>query len=242
MNSKLLKVENLSFSYGQNPILTDVSLELDEGEIAALVGISGSGKSTLFNLIAGIMEPNIGAIYVDDFLRKSEHISYMMQEDLLLPWRSILGNLTLLSELGKNLSSKRELEQEALALLKEVGLGGKEYLYPDHLSGGMRQRVSLARALLQKRPLLLLDEPFGPLDINLRDRMYCLLRKIHSTNNTTILLVTHDFHDALSLADSIYHLSEGHICNKWKVTPEIRNDLYALASLQENMKSALIQC
>lgn len=237
--TKLLKIENLSFSYTKNPILEDINLELDKGEIAALIGTSGSGKSTLFKLIVGILEPHFGTIYVSDLPRTSHHVAYMMQEDLLLPWRTILSNLTLVGELGKTLPPKPQIEQEALALLNDVGLAGKESLYPDLLSGGMRQRVSLARALLQKRPLLLLDEPFGSLDIHLRDQMYSLLRKIHSTNTTTTLLVTHDFRDALSLADTIYHLSNGRILNKWKVTAEMRQDIYAFANLQNIMKNAL---
>lgn len=239
MNPKLLKVENLSFFYNESPILQRVNLKLEKGEIAALIGSSGAGKSTLFKLIVGILEPTQGSIYVQGAPRRSEHVAYMMQEDLLLPWRSVLGNLTLLSELGNSPLPKNQIEQEALLLLKEVGLEGKASSCPEHLSGGMRQRVSLARALMQKRPLLLLDEPFGSLDVNLRCQMYALLRKIHAKNETTMLLVTHDFHDALSLADNIYHLSNGQINNSWKVTSKIRNDLYALTALQEKMKQDL---
>jgi len=238
-DSKLLKVEKVSFSFGEIPILHEIDLELETGEIAALIGTSGSGKSTLFKLITGILEPSIGSIYINDSLRKSEHVSYMMQEDLLLPWRSVLGNLTLLAELGKTSLNIPEIEREAMEILKEVGLAEKEFLFPDQLSGGMRQRVSLARALLQKRPLLLLDEPFGSLDIHLRDQMYALLKKIHLKHKTTILLVTHDFRDALSLADSVYHLAEGQISNKWNIDPEIRGSPHVLAQLQDRMKDSL---
>jgi NitT/TauT family transport system ATP-binding protein len=235
------KIENLSFAYDTKTILQCVELEMEKGEIAALIGVSGSGKSTLFKLIVGILEPFTGSIKIENLPRQCSHISYMMQEDLLLPWRTIIGNLTLPAELGISSPSKKELQREARILLEEMGLLQTENLYPSQLSGGMRQRISLARALLQKRPLLLLDEPFGSLDFQLRDQMYVLLRKIHAQNQTTMLLVTHDFRDALCLADSIYHLSNGQLCKKWRISPSLRKDPDGLATLQKTIKADLVE-
>lgn len=239
---KILQINHLSFSFNKTSVLKNLSLELNRGEITALIGVSGAGKSTLFKLITGILDPVEGSIFINGHPRQPKQVSYLTQENLLLPWRTVLGNLTLLGELGKQEYNRDQLRRNALEILDAVGLAGKESLFPDQLSGGMRQRVSLARALLQKSPLLLLDEPFGSLDICLRDQMYTLLRKIQSEYKTTMLLITHDFRDALVLADSIHHLADGYICHRWEINHEIRQDGTSLLKLQQEMKDALFVC
>ncbi len=192
-----LILENIAFAYGSEPLLEDVSLQLQPGEIVALLGASGSGKSTLFKLITGLLRPQAGRI------KCSVPLSYMMQENLLLPWRTTLGNVLLSAELSNSPTT------EALALLDQLQLSSAAHQFPHELSGGMRVRVALARALLPKRPLLLLDEPFGSLDVLLREQLYDLLSQIRAAQKTSIVLITHDFHDALHLADRILVLANG---------------------------------
>ena len=163
----MLSLEDVHFAY-ESPILKGVSFTLEEGEIAALIGTSGSGKTTLFRLITRLLKPSRGIIGC------SVEATYMQQEDLLLPWRTVMQNILLPFELGVNEGAPIA---EARRLLNLVGLEGCADAYPKELSGGMRQRVSLARALLQDRPLMLLDEPFGSLDVLIREQLYLLLKQ-----------------------------------------------------------------
>lgn len=238
-----LLIENLSFSYLNRSILKRVSLQLKKGEIGTLIGSSGSGKSTLFKILTGLLPIQSGKILINGIEEFNRHqsIAYMMQQDLLLPWRNVLANLLLSAELGPSTSSNRYSQEEALILLREVGLDQCENMYPEELSGGMRQRVSLARALLQKRPILLLDEPFGALDVGLREHIYQLLRRLIAKHQTTLLMVTHDFRDALSLSDRLFLLMEGSIYKEWKIQADLRNDLTQMGLLQQELQSLLMQ-
>lgn len=231
----MLSVQNVSFSYEKRSILKDLSLFLEAGQIGTLIGSSGSGKSTLFKLLTGLCQPHGGVISINGDLKPQQNVAYMTQEDLLLPWRNVLSNVTLCMELGKAAKDPSTLREEALTLLSELGLADYAHHFPDQLSGGMRQRVSLARALVQKRPLLLLDEPFAALDVILREHMYEILRGIRQKYGTTILMVTHDFRDALSLSDKIYLLSNGKISHEW--TTSDSRDL--TAELSNCMKSSV---
>ncbi|MEM1283055.1 MAG: ATP-binding cassette domain-containing protein, partial [Chlamydiota bacterium] len=167
--------------------------------------------------------------------------SYMTQKDLLLPWRTVLENITLTYELGKNKVCQKKILEEARQLIEEVELSGCEEKFPHELSGGMRQRVSLARALLQKKPLLLLDEPFASLDVQLREQMYVLLNKIHKNHNTTILLITHDFRDALSLSDHIFLLANGSITKQWRVEESHRTNPTTMGTLHEELRQSILE-
>lgn len=240
----MLKVRRLAFSYGSHQILHSVSFDLQKGSIGCLIGASGSGKTTIFKLLTGLIEPQKGTLSIDGEFIPQGHgkVAYMMQDDLLLSWRTVSQNMTLVGELGKRLQPLENLRAEARRLLKEMGLEGWEDRYPESLSGGMRQRVSLARALLLKRPLLLLDEPFGSLDVSLREQMYALLRQVQSRLGTTMLMVTHDFRDALTLADEIFLLDQGCIRQKWQITPEIRQQPQKLGCIAEEMKKSIINC
>jgi NitT/TauT family transport system ATP-binding protein len=220
----MIHVKEIHFAYGEKKILEGVSFSAAEGEIVALIGISGSGKTTLFRLITGLIPPAQGSILIggEQLPRGALLTTYMRQDDLLLPWRTVMGNLLLLSELGKKRRSK-DTQEEAALLLKKVGLEGCEDLFPRQLSGGMRQRVALARALLQNRPLMLLDEPFASLDVILREQLYQLLREIRDHYKKTIVMVTHDFRDAMALADRILVLANGQITGNYQLAPTMQD-------------------
>lgn len=235
----MIKVENLTFFYSKLKILDDLNFTIERSEIVALIGVSGSGKTTLFRLMTGIIQPQEGSIFIQNLPlpEGNRWISYMSQEDLLLPWRTVLANVLLVGELGS--SCKNDLEQRALELLETVGLAGCEKLMPHELSGGMKQRVSLVRALLQDRPLLLLDEPFGPLDVILREELYTLLRRVRNQYGKTILLVTHDFRDAWALADRILILANHHITHDIQITE--RENPIKKEALMTDIRFALSQ-
>lgn len=240
----MLEIETLHFAYGEKPILNGVSFSVSDGEIIALIGVSGSGKTTLFRLITGLMEPTHGRILIAGSPARQEGrrlTTYMRQEDLLLPWRTVIGNLLLFTELGKKKDQPKEsLVEEAHTLLKRVGLEGCAETYPVALSGGMRQRVSLARALLQNRPLMLLDEPFASLDVIIREQLYRLMREIRDQYKKTIVMVTHDFRDAMALADRILVLSEGIIAANCEVTPEMKGNPQIADRLIQHIRGLLL--
>lgn len=220
----MLNIKNLSFFYDSRKIFENLSLHVKEGQIVTILGPSGSGKTTLFRLISGLEKPYKGTIDIaqQKHPQARDFLSYMMQEDLLLPWRSALDNLLLLKELGliEKMDSK-EYKNTAIKWLKELHLEDAKNLYPCELSGGMRQRLALARSLLLNRPLLLLDEPFGSLDFTTRGNLYKLLLEIQKKHHKTILLITHDFNDAQALSDHVYILSpDGHLN---RVSPHSQN-------------------
>lgn len=238
----MIDVSNLSFSYRGRSVLQNLTFSVSAGEIVAIIGMSGSGKTTLLKVLAGLLDPSEGELQIADqpAVQRIQYVSYMMQEDLLLPWRTVIDNVTLAAELGLKGLSKAQLHDEAQQLLREVGLEGWEKMLPDQLSGGMRQRVALARALLQNRPLLFLDEPFGSLDVSLREQLYGLLRDVQKRHSLTLMLVTHDFRDAVSLADRILLLSQGCFIQEWRVTPSLRNDPVASATLLAQLRTGIL--
>lgn len=228
--SHFLHCESLSFAYGPHQVLKELTFSLPQNKLTALIGRSGSGKTTLFRLLAGLEKPQQGSILHTE---SDSRVAYMMQDELLLPWRTILQNILLSNELGeKNTQTSSE---EVQALLHEMGIGSTTHLKPAQLSKGMRQRVALARAFLQKRPLLLLDEPFTALDLFTRQKMYALLMESLARTPRTTMLITHDFRDALTLADQILLLADGQILKTWQLTPATRNDPHARLELEEEI-------
>lgn len=218
----MLQIERLTFGYLKKSLLKDVNLSIKRGDTVSIVGPSGSGKTTFFRLISGLAIPKSGLISLSDKIevkQRSPLISYMMQEDLLLPWKTLIDNLMVVFDLEnsfwcsrflKSYKSRKEIfRKKALQIIEDVGLSGFENYYPMELSGGMRQRASLARSLLFKRPLLLLDEPFGAIDVFKRKDLYSLLNKIKEKYQLTILFITHDLNDAFYLSNHIYLLDDG---------------------------------
>jgi NitT/TauT family transport system ATP-binding protein len=193
-----VRLGGVARSFGALEALAGVDLTVGAGEIVAIVGPSGCGKSTLLELVAGLQEPDAGAI-------EAPAAAYMPQKDLLLPWRDALGNAALALEAGG--VRRGDARRRAAPLFERFGLGGFERTPPYELSGGMRQRVAFLRTLLPGRPLLLLDEPFASLDSLTRAEMQSWLAEALEAEPRTTLLVTHDVEEALYLGDRVAVMS-----------------------------------
>jgi ABC-type nitrate/sulfonate/bicarbonate transport system ATPase subunit len=203
-----LEIEDLSMRFdtpsGTFHALDHVSLAVRQGAFISLVGPSGCGKSTIFNIVAGLQEPSAGRVLIDgiDATGTIGRVGYMLQKDLLLPWRTLTDNIILGMEIqGVPLRQARE---RALPLLRRYGLGGFEHAYPRALSGGMRQRAALLRTLLFDADVILLDEPFGALDAQTKLRMQEWLLALWSDFGKTVVFVTHDVEEAIFLSDQVY--------------------------------------
>ncbi|GAB3092063.1 ABC transporter ATP-binding protein [Isoptericola nanjingensis] len=196
-------VRGLVRAYGEERVLDDLDLELAPGEFVAILGRSGSGKSTLLRALAGLDHgvAGVGEVRVPD------QVSVVFQDSRLLPWARVLDNVVL----GLDGVGRRDARDAGRAALAEVGLAGRERAWPNELSGGEQQRVSLARSLVRSPQLLLADEPFGALDALTRIRMHELLRDLYDRHRPAVLLVTHDVDEAIVLADRVVVLDRGRI-------------------------------
>jgi NitT/TauT family transport system ATP-binding protein len=186
---------------GEVQAVRDVDLVVRRGEFVTLVGPSGCGKSTLLNAAAGLFAPSHGEVrYRGKGVAGYNHaVGYMTQSDHLLPWRDVVGNIAVPLEIKG--VGRREMAQRIQELVAQVGLEGFEKSYPTQLSGGMRKRTALARLLAYDPETLLMDEPFGALDAQLRLGMQIQLRKLCQRLGKTVLFVTHDLDEAVALAD-----------------------------------------
>ncbi len=210
-DQNLIKIDNVSKTYktSRDDILAlqTVNLEIKEAEFVSLVGPSGCGKSTLLMLISGLYPVSTGTITINDepIIAPYTNLGIVFQKDMLLEWRSVLDNVLLQIEIRK--LKRSDYEPHARELLERVGLGSFLDRYPRELSGGMRQRVSICRALLHEPPLLLMDEPFGALDAITRDQMNLDLEKIWEQSRKTVIFVTHSVPEAIFLSDRILVMS-----------------------------------
>ncbi len=193
-----IKLINIEKNFGSKKIYDKFSLNFEEGKINCILGKSGCGKSTLLNIIANIEEVNSGEI-----IGVPEKIAYVFQEDRLIEWNSIYTNMEL--PLLK-FYTKDEREEKIKNILREVELEDYINSYPKELSGGMRQRANIARALLYNGELLLMDEPFKSLDKSSKENIIKIFKKNHLEKNNTVIMVTHDINEALSLGDNIFIL------------------------------------
>ena len=203
---KKLEIKNVSKSFDGCPILENVDLELNRGELVCLLGVSGGGKPTLFNIISGLLAPDSGQVLLDgrDITGCPGNISYMLQKDLLLPYRTLLDNAALpLILRGEKKAAARE---EAAKLFSQFGLSGTEKKYPAQLSGGMRQRAALLRTYLFSQDVALLDEPFSALDTITKGHIHRWYLEVMERIKLSTLFITHDIDEAILLSDRIYLL------------------------------------
>ena len=192
---------------GEVEALRDISLSIEEGEFVSIVGQSGCGKSTLLSIIAGLIDPTAGEVRIKGNPVKgpSRRTGYMLQHDTLFEWRTILENVLLGPEIqGLNM---QEAKERANDLLDRYGLGDFKGKLPQELSGGMRQRAALARTMCTEPEILLLDEPFSALDYQTRLAMSDEIGLILRAENRTVIMVTHDISEAISMSDRIIVLS-----------------------------------
>ena len=187
----------------------DASLTLGDGEFVAIVGPTGCGKTTLLNVAAGLLDPTVGTVQIfgSQFEGVNKHAAYMFQTDALLPWLTARENVSLGLELRG--IGKVEAGERSEAWLRRVGLGSHGEKYPHQLSGGMKKRVALAQVLVIEPRILLMDEPFSALDVQTRRLMENELLDIWSTEKKSVLFVTHDLEEAISLSDRVVVLSTG---------------------------------
>ena len=245
----LLDITDVSLSYhdltGETPALSHISFQLMPGEFLAIVGPSGCGKSTLLNLICGLIQPEQGQILLDGIPVTSgdRRIGYMLQKDHLLEWRTIYKNVLL------GLEIRGELTTEKLSyvdqILSDYGLDKFRLARPSQLSGGMRQRAAFLRTLLCHADILLLDEPFGALDVITRGEMQDWLLSVRKQMNRTVLLVTHDMDEAIYLSDRILVLDakKGKVRQEFTVKEEKRNRewLYEQGALRREIYKEIME-
>lgn len=213
IRKNIIELKGIGQSYdgGQNWIIKDLEFLIedkpDQGQFVCVLGMSGSGKSTLLRYIAGLQKPTLGEVLINGKpIDSSQRVSMVFQQYSSLPWYTVLENVGLALKFQG--ISKEERDERAMEIIRLVGLEGHEYKYAQYptLSGGQLQRVAIARSLLANPKILLMDEPFGALDIKTRLTMQDMLTDIWHKFQSTIIFVTHDISEAVYLADDIYIL------------------------------------
>ncbi|MCY9863735.1 ABC transporter ATP-binding protein [Vibrio coralliirubri] len=208
-NTVGVQLSNASLRYNDSDhaTLSGLSLSLNAGKWTVLLGRSGCGKTTVLRYLAGLLDDKVewqGTLATSDELPLTDRIAYMAQQDLLLPWLSVIDNVCLSHRFQNPASDKAVQTNQALELLAAVGLADYANAMPDQLSGGMRQRVALARTLMQDKPVVLMDEPFSALDAVTRHKLQSLACEL--LKGKTVVLITHDPQEAVRLADNLYVL------------------------------------
>ena len=244
MNAPAINLRNASLAYEKATVFRDLSLSLEAGTWTGLLGQSGVGKTSLLRFVAGLTRGAgvRGDVAAGDGAPLMGRIAYMSQQDLLLPWLSVLDNVTLGVRLRDGVAAARAVNGTAKHLLAQVGLAECASDRPAALSGGMRQRVALARTLMEDRPVVLMDEPFSALDAITRYRLQNMAAEL--LNGKTVLLVTHDPNEALRLCHRIFVLYgsparlEGPI--EPQSAPPRASDTPEVVSLQSQLLSHLL--
>ena len=212
-NTDLIRIEGVSHTFttdtGALPVLDNLTLSVPENGFTAIVGPSGCGKSTVTRLVAGLLKPDAGHVWLqgENVTSPRDIVGMAFQNPVLLEWRTILKNVMLPLEIVPNTLSSADREARARDLLKLVGLSGFEHKRPSELSGGMRQRASLCRALVHRPEVLILDEPFGALDAFTREDLWQTMHRLREEEPFTGVLITHDLREAIFLADEVVVLS-----------------------------------
>ncbi len=248
-NPPLLEIQQLSASYagtGHPPVFNDISLKIHQGEVICLLGASGCGKSTLLRTLGGLQPAQKGSIFLEgEKVRATRpEIGFVFQKAVLFPWQNVRKSIAFGLTLRKGPRYKNaDLRKKVDAALDDVGLHDAGHLHAHQLSGGMAQRVSLARALAREPSLLLLDEPLGALDAITRLEMQKLILDVAERHKIAVLWVTHDIDEALLVADRIFLMDRrpGRIVDEWHVSsPKPRFDsLDSLLPLRMTILSAL---
>ena len=209
----LIEIKGVRHAYklgsGTLPVLDGLELAVPEGEFCAVVGPSGCGKSTLTRLVAGLMRPDEGEVWLHGERVRSPRktVGMAFQNPVLLEWRTILENVILPLEIVAPRMPRKDRVARAEELLAMVGLEGFEGKRPSELSGGMRQRASLCRSIVHKPEVLILDEPFGALDAFTREDLWMTMRKLRAAEPFTTILITHDLRESVFLGDQVVVLS-----------------------------------
>lgn len=203
----ILRTENITKSYNDKTVIEDINIHLKEGELVSLLGVSGSGKTTLFNIISGLIMPDVGSVLLSDrdITGKPGSVAYMLQKDMLLPHKKIIDNVSL-PLLLKGIPRK-DARAHADKLFEEFGLEGTQYKYPNQLSGGMKQRAALLRTYMASDGVVLLDEPFSALDTLTKSAMHKWYLQVMEHISLSTLFITHDIDEAIRLSDRIYIMS-----------------------------------
>jgi NitT/TauT family transport system ATP-binding protein len=204
------------------------NLRVAPGEFVAIVGPTGCGKSTLLNVAAGLLAPAGGSVRIFDapLTGLNRQAGYLFQADSLFPWKTAIDNVAIALEIEG--TPRREALERAQGFLASVGLGAFAHRYPHMLSGGQRKRVGLAQVLIRDPKILLMDEPFGPLDAQTRQIMGNLLLELWSADRKAVLFVTHDLEEAIALADRVVIMSAGpsaRIIGDWRVSLQRPRDI-----------------
>ena len=213
LHKDLIRIDGVSHTFttetGSLPVLDNLTLGVPENGFTAIVGPSGCGKSTVTRLVAGLLKPNAGRVWLQgqEVTSPRSVVGMAFQNPVLLEWRSILKNVMLPLEIVSSSLSSAAREARARDLLKLVGLAGFEDKRPSELSGGMRQRASLCRALVHQPEVLILDEPFGALDAFTREDLWQTMHRLREEEPFTGVLITHDLREAIFLADEVIVLS-----------------------------------
>ena len=211
--ANLIDIKGVTHAYktpnGPLPVLADLTLSVPEGEFAAVVGPSGCGKSTLTRLVTGLMKPDQGEVWLHGQRVTSPRktVGMAFQNPVLLEWRSILDNVILPLEIVAPRMPRADRVARAMELLELVGLAGFENKRPSELSGGMRQRASLCRAIVHKPEVLIMDEPFGALDAFTREDLWQTMHALRAQEPFTAVLITHDLRESVYLGDQVIVLS-----------------------------------
>ncbi len=234
----LVNFDNVALRYGNGAesilALEGLNLSIQSGEFVAVVGMSGCGKSSLLKLMSGLVRPTTGSVTIhgQEVTKPLGIVGMAFQNPSLMPWRRALENVILPLEIKSeqrwlHSGNAREHKEKARELLSKVGLSGFEDKYPKELSGGMKQRVSLCRALIHQPELLLLDEPFGALDAFTREELWGVLQRLHKETGCTVVLITHDLTESVYLADTVHVMSPrpGHLVYGAEVPFERPRDL-----------------
>ena len=207
-----------------------VSLDVADGEFLTIVGPSGCGKSTILNIVSGLMQPSEGTVELDGRIVQgvTRDVGYVTQQHNLMPWRTLIDNVSF--PLQVEGIPKLERDDRAAKLIATVGLAGFEKSYPHELSGGMRQRANIIRTLIYAPKVMLMDEPFGPLDAQTRIILQDQLLDIWSRTRVTIIFITHDLHEAIGLGDRVVLLSKrpGRIIRVDKVVMSRPRDVFRM--------------